>query len=52
MTDTLTHRYEVRPVSPRIGAEIEGVDLTKMVDEATAEALRQDFWTYKVTRLP
>jgi alpha-ketoglutarate-dependent taurine dioxygenase len=48
MTDTLTSRYEVRPASPRVGAEIEGVDLTKPVDEATAEALRQDFWTYKV----
>jgi alpha-ketoglutarate-dependent taurine dioxygenase len=48
MTDTLTTRYEVRPASPRIGAEIEGVDLTGPVDEAAAERLRQDFWTYKV----
>jgi taurine dioxygenase len=48
MTDTLTTRYEVRPASPRIGAEIKGVDLTGPVDEATAEALRQDFWAHKV----
>jgi alpha-ketoglutarate-dependent taurine dioxygenase len=48
MTDTLTTRYQVRPASPRIGAEIEGVDLTGPVDEATADRLRQDFWTHKV----
>ena len=48
MTDTLTRRYAVRPASPHIGAEIDGVDLTGPVDEATAEALRHDFWTYKV----
>jgi alpha-ketoglutarate-dependent taurine dioxygenase len=48
MTDILTSRYEVRPASPRIGAEVVGVDLTGPVDAATAEALRQDFWTYKV----
>jgi alpha-ketoglutarate-dependent taurine dioxygenase len=48
MTDILTSRYEVRPASPRIGAEIVGVDLTQPVDGATAESLRQAFWTYKV----
>jgi alpha-ketoglutarate-dependent taurine dioxygenase len=48
MTDTLTTRYDTRPASPRIGAEIDGVDLTEPVDEATAEALRQDFWNHKV----
>ncbi len=48
MTVSLTSRYGVRAASPLIGAEIEGVDLTQPVDEATAEALRQDFWTYKV----
>jgi taurine dioxygenase len=48
MTETLTNRYGVRPASPVIGAEIDGVDLTKPVDEVTADALRQDFWTYKV----
>jgi alpha-ketoglutarate-dependent taurine dioxygenase len=48
MTDTLTSRYEVRPASPHIGAEIVGVDLTQPVDGATAEALRQAFWTHKV----
>ena len=48
MTDTLTTRYEIRPASPLIGAEVEGVDLTKPVDEPTAEALREAFWMYKV----
>ncbi len=48
MTNTLTTRYHVRPASPLIGAEIEDVDFTKPIDEATAEALREDFWTYKV----
>ena len=48
MTETLTSRYEIRPASPLIGAEIEGVDLTQPVPEATAEALRDAFWTYKV----
>jgi taurine dioxygenase len=40
--------YQVRRASPRIGAEITGVDLTSKVDDATAEALRQDFIAYKV----
>lgn len=48
MTDILTNRFEVRPASPRIGAEIEGVDLTTPVDGATAESLRQAIWTHKV----
>jgi alpha-ketoglutarate-dependent taurine dioxygenase len=48
VTDTLTSRYEIRPASPLIGAEIEGVDLTQPVGEATAQALREAFWTYKV----
>jgi alpha-ketoglutarate-dependent taurine dioxygenase len=46
--ETLASRFNVRPASPLIGAEIEGVDLTLPVDEATAEALREAFWTYKV----
>ena len=48
MTETLTSRFEARPASPLIGAEIEGVDLTRPVDQVTAEALREAFWTYKV----
>jgi alpha-ketoglutarate-dependent taurine dioxygenase len=48
MPDTLTTRFEARPASPLIGAEIEGVDLTHPVDEGTKEALREAFWTYKV----
>ncbi len=48
MTDTLTSRYEIRPASPLIGAEVEGVDLAQPVAGVTAEALREAFWTYKV----
>ena len=48
MTETLTSRFQVRPASPLIGAEIEGVDFTQPVDEATAEALREAFWSYKI----
>jgi alpha-ketoglutarate-dependent taurine dioxygenase len=48
VTETLTSRFEVRPASPLIGAEIEGVDFTQPVDKATAEALREAFWSYKI----
>ncbi len=48
MTEILASRFEVHPASPLIGAEIEGVDLTRPVDEATAEDLREAFWRYKV----
>jgi alpha-ketoglutarate-dependent taurine dioxygenase len=37
-----------KSVSPLIGAEIVGVDFAQPVDKATAEALREAFWTYKV----
>jgi alpha-ketoglutarate-dependent taurine dioxygenase len=45
---TNTTSYQARQASPRIGAEITGLDLTSKVDDATAEALRKDFITYKV----
>jgi alpha-ketoglutarate-dependent taurine dioxygenase len=48
MTDILTNRFAVRPAGPLIGAEIDGVDLSGSVDDATAEALREAFWTHKV----
>ena len=48
MTETLSSRFEVRRASPLIGAEIEGVDFTQPADEATAEALREAFWSYKI----
>jgi len=48
MTSTQTVGYEVVPVSPLLGAEIVGVDLADGVDDATAQALRQDFWRHKV----
>lgn len=43
---TLT--YEVRKASPRLGAEIFGIDFKTDIDEATAEALRQEFIDHKV----
>jgi alpha-ketoglutarate-dependent taurine dioxygenase len=48
VTETLTSHFKVRRASPLIGAEIEGVDLTQPVDEGTAQALREAFWTCKV----
>jgi alpha-ketoglutarate-dependent taurine dioxygenase len=48
VTETLTSSYEIRPASPLIGAEVQGVDLTQPVLEDTAKALREAFWTYKV----
>jgi alpha-ketoglutarate-dependent taurine dioxygenase len=44
---TLT-AYEVRQASPRLGAEIVGIDLTAGVDDATADGLRQEFLAHKV----
>jgi len=43
-----TAPYEVRPASPVLGAEIVGVDLAAGVDDATAQALREEFWKHKV----
>jgi taurine dioxygenase len=40
--------FEVRKASPRLGAEIAGVDLTAGVDDATAAALREAFREHKV----
>jgi alpha-ketoglutarate-dependent taurine dioxygenase len=48
VTETLTSRFEIRPASPLIGAEIDGVDLTRPVDESTARALREAFRAHKV----
>src|SRR5271166_2741281 len=48
MSITQTAPYEVVPASPVLGAEIVGVDLANGVDEATIDALREDFWRYKV----
>jgi alpha-ketoglutarate-dependent taurine dioxygenase len=44
---TLTD-FRIHQASPRLGAEISGVDLTGPVSDNTAEALRQAFWTHKV----
>ena len=41
--DYRTAPYVVVPASPILGAEIVGVDLANGVDEATADALREDF---------
>jgi taurine dioxygenase len=40
--------FEVRPLSPSIGAEIHGLDLGKPLDEATFAALRRTFVERKV----
>ncbi|MBV9796130.1 MAG: TauD/TfdA family dioxygenase [Actinobacteria bacterium] len=40
--------FQVQQASPGLGAEISGVDLTRPVDEATANALRQAFVDHKV----
>ncbi|MFC5744405.1 TauD/TfdA dioxygenase family protein [Actinomadura rugatobispora] len=40
--------YRVRRAGPLFGAEISGVDLTRPVDEATADALRRDFVDHRV----
>jgi alpha-ketoglutarate-dependent taurine dioxygenase len=48
MTTTHTAPYLVAPTSPVLGAEIVGVDFASGIDDATAEALREDFWRYKV----
>ena len=45
---TATLHYTVHRAGPRIGAEIEGVDLTRQVDDTTAQALREEFRTHKV----
>jgi alpha-ketoglutarate-dependent taurine dioxygenase len=48
VTEPVTSHFEIRPASPLIGAEIEGVDLTQPVSKAVAGALREAFWTHKV----
>ena len=41
MTSTTTNRLEIRPLSPALGAEIRGVDLSQAIDDATfTEILR------------
>ena len=45
-------RFEVRPLSPTIGAEIEGVDLQQPVDEQLRLELRRAFLEWKVLFFP
>ncbi|MFJ7063332.1 TauD/TfdA dioxygenase family protein [Streptomyces microflavus] len=45
---TVTTTHGIRRVGPRIGAEVIGLDLTKPVDGATADQLRQAFREHKV----
>jgi alpha-ketoglutarate-dependent taurine dioxygenase len=45
---TTSVSYGVRRAGPRIGAEIVGVDLSRDVDDVTAEHLREEFRTHKV----
>ncbi|MDB4872590.1 MAG: taurine dioxygenase [Gemmatimonadales bacterium] len=44
----LSTTYQVHRAGPRFGAEILGLDLARPVDDATADALRQEFLTHKV----
>ena len=48
MTTIHSPSYALVPVSPILGAEVVGIDLANGVDEATAGALREDFWRHKV----
>ena len=41
-------RIAVKPVTARIGAEIEGVDLTKAIDDGTLAEIRQALLDYGV----
>ncbi|MEV0580989.1 TauD/TfdA family dioxygenase [Streptomyces sp. NPDC050392] len=45
---TTVTRHEIRRAGPRFGAEVFGVDLTRPVDDATAQELRQAFEDHKV----
>ncbi|MFD0395509.1 TauD/TfdA dioxygenase family protein [Streptomyces nogalater] len=47
VTDPGTHLV-IHRTGPRIGAEVTGVDLTRPVDTATADALRAAFRDHKV----
>jgi alpha-ketoglutarate-dependent taurine dioxygenase len=40
--------YQVHRAGPRFGAEISGIDLTRPVDDATADALRREFIDHRV----
>jgi taurine dioxygenase len=48
MTTTHGTSYALVPASPVLGAEVVGIDLAEGVDDATAAALREDFWRHKV----
>lgn len=41
-------RFSVSPLTPRIGAEIDGVDLTRELPDETIAEIRQALLTYKV----
>jgi hypothetical protein len=42
--------FRTQQASPRLGAEISGVDLTRPIDDVTAAALRQAFTDYNGPR--
>ena len=44
----MTPTLRVEPVSPVIGAEVSGVDLTTPLDDATLDALQQALARYLV----
>jgi alpha-ketoglutarate-dependent taurine dioxygenase len=41
-------RFEVRPLSPVLGAEVVGLDLSKPLDAATRDSIYRDFVRYQV----
>ena len=41
-------RFEVRPLSPVLGAEVIGLDLSQPLDTATRDAIYRDFVRYQV----
>ncbi|WP_084418393.1 TauD/TfdA dioxygenase family protein [Henriciella litoralis] len=41
-------RFEARPLTPRIGAELHGIDLSQSLDGAAVDEIRSALLTYKV----
>jgi taurine dioxygenase len=48
MDSELATRLAIRPLTPAIGAEIQGIDLTRPIDRAMATALRRAWYDHSV----
>ncbi len=48
MAAALAQRLVFRPLAPTIGAEVQGLDLRRPIDAATAAALRQAWYDHRV----